>query len=75
MPIYASKKTHTRFANPYRCRFQTPLYDAKKRPFFEKTGVRFLNGIYGRFETAIIWLSKTDERFLRGIYKWLFRND
>ena len=47
----------------------------KKRPFFEKSGVRFLKGIYGRFETAIIWLSKTDERFLTGIYKWLFRND
>ena len=47
----------------------------KKRPFLKKTGVRFLKGIYGRFETAIIWLSKTDERFLRGIYKWLFRND
>ena len=36
MPIYASKKTHTPFTNPYKCRFQTPIYDAKKTPIFEK---------------------------------------
>ena len=38
MPKYASKKTHTPFTNPYKCRFQTPIYDAKKTPVVDKQG-------------------------------------
>ena len=44
-------------------RFKTAIMGLGK-----KIGVRFHRGIYGCFETALVWLSKMVVRFLRFIY-------
>ena len=55
---YASKKTQNRFTKPNNRRYQTPIYDFKKTPMYQKYENR-------RFLASYIFFLKHGKKYLK----------